>query len=162
MHFVQHLGDAKTLNIPLTWNGRAFVPGSDYNLLFTVKGNPTGEDDTVAAIQKMTGFGISVIASTALVSLIPFDTTGGTLEDVFYPAMSPSTYFWDVQAQAVANEADVRTVANGTLELRRDVGRDVVTGVPIFVLQPPATAESDLVIYGNSFVTYENELITYD
>jgi hypothetical protein len=147
MHFVQYLGDAKTLNIPLSWNGRAFVPGSDYNLLFTLKGNPTEEDDAVAAVQKMSGFGISVIASTALVSLIPFDTTGGTLDDVFYPALSPGTYFWDVQAQAVADETDVRSIASGSIELLRDVSRGVETSVPVFQAAAGLTYESELITY---------------
>ena len=143
----QRIGDNKTHSIPLSWLGRAFSPGADYNLLFTVKGDPDAEDDTAAAIQKMTGFGITVSASTALVSLIPFDTTGGTLDDIFYPAMSPGTYYWDIQAQAIADATDVRTVASGTLELLRDVSRGVETSVPVFLSDTGLTYDSQLVNY---------------
>ena len=156
------IGDNKTLRIDMRWSGRPFSPGADYNLLFTVKGDPDAEDDTASAIQKMTGFGITVSASTALVSLIPFDTTGGTLDDIFYPAMSPGTYYWDIQAQAIADATDVRTVASGTLELLRDVSRGTETAVPVFIVQSPVGASAELVLYDAEYVTYDGELVTYE
>ena len=134
----QRIGDTRTFSIPLRWNGRPFVPGADWNLIFTVKSDPDTQVDSLAKIQKQSDYGISVSGHHAVVSLIPIDTAGGTAGAVTVPALTPGLFYWDIQAQSLTEADDIRSVAGGTLTLLRDVTRGTAPSIPIYVLLPPA------------------------
>ena len=136
MQLASHIGDTRTLSIPLRWGNRAFVPGG-YDLLWTLKADPLTETDAQAKVQKRSGYGISVTGTKAIVSLIPIDTAGGTVGGVTVQSLIPRTYYWDIQAKSLTNAEDVRTVASGTLVLLRDVTRGHAPSIPIYVYLPP-------------------------
>ena len=58
MKLSQYCGDSITHVIPLTWQGAAFTPGSDWTLIWTAKLSAK-DDDAHSVIQKTTGAGIS-------------------------------------------------------------------------------------------------------
>lgn len=138
MILTQRIGDNKTHSIPLAWNGRPFIPGAAFNLIWTLKSNPEAQSDAEAAIQKQSGYGLSVTGSHARVSLIPLDTAGGVVSGVTVWPLAPGTLHWDIQAQSLSDSDDIRTVAHGSLTLLRDVSRRTVPSIPIYVLDPPA------------------------
>jgi hypothetical protein len=144
----QSLGDTVTHRIPLRWGKRAFVPGVNWALVFTVKSDPVLQDDENRLFQKATG-GLGVVAegSNAVVSVLRADTIREAVEadpDAEPPVeeveafeAAPGTYFWDVQATHLST-GEVRTVANGTLVLTRDVTRQSTPTGPIFTAEQPA------------------------
>lgn len=125
MKLSQYLGDSKTYQIPLMWSGSPFVPGTEWNLLFTAKARATDADEN-SLIQKVTGAGISVSTSTAAVEIVPADTA----------ELSPVTIVWDIQAENITT-GEVRTVAAGQLTLARDISRGTVARIPIHTAEPP-------------------------
>lgn len=145
MLLTQDLGDDKIYSIPLRWGGIPFVPGSGWNLIFTVKAD-VDDSDVLSKIQKQTGAGITHSSSNALVAIVPTNTTGGTFtpvgagSPVTVPALTAGTYYWDVQAQNLTTN-EVRTVARGKLALGRDITRGTVTSVPMYVSPAPAPVQ---------------------
>jgi len=119
MNLTAHLGDTRTFAIPLRWGNRPFVPGGEWNLLWTLKSDPSTQTDAQAKIQKRSGSGVTVEENTASVAIIHEDTAGGTFtpvggSPVTLTALTPGTYYWDIQAQRIASPYNVRTVAEGT------------------------------------------------
>ncbi|MEI6654052.1 MAG: hypothetical protein WCP45_04735 [Verrucomicrobiota bacterium] len=51
MKLTQYYGDLVTHSIPLVKDGAAFVPGDEWNLIFTAK-RRSSDPDTAAIIQK--------------------------------------------------------------------------------------------------------------
>jgi hypothetical protein len=131
MTLTTYIGDSKTFSLPLRWGNKAFVPGDEWGLIFTVKADEAHTDEQ-AKIQKSSvrEAGISISGSTALVSLVPQDTNDTT-------PLAPETYYWDIQAQRIASPNDVRTVAKGRLVLVRDVTRLTTSSIPIHTTNPP-------------------------
>jgi len=125
MKISQYCGDSRTHAIALAWDGAAFTPGTDWNLIWTAK-KSASDDDAHAAIQKTSGAGITVTGSEAYVELVPFDTA----------AMATGDLVWDIQAVNVSSGA-VRTVAEGRLTLRRDITRGTATSIPVYTANPP-------------------------
>ena len=149
-----NIGDSKTLLIGMRWEHRPFVPAGAWNLVWTLKLDPLTQSDAQANIQKTSigGLGVIVTGATAAVSLIHYDTAGGTFtpegedDPVTLPALAPATYYWDIEAQRIASPYDVRTVASGTLDLVRDVTRTPEVTLPIYVTGPRSyqtVAQSD-------------------
>ena len=162
MTLTQDLGDDKIYSIPLRWGGSPFVPGSGWNLIFTVKAD-VDDTDVLAKIQKQTGTGITHSGSNALVVIVPANTTGGTFtpvgagSPVTVPALTAGTYYWDIQAQNITTN-EVKTVARGKLALGRDITRGTVTSVPMYVSPAPAPvqgASAYQVAVANGFVGNE-------
>lgn len=148
LELTAYLGDAKTLRIPMRWGNKAFAPADEWFLIFTVKADADTDTDAQAEIQKTSDLGITVSGSAALVSLIPRDTAGDADADPVVAALTPGAYDWDIQAQSIADPDDVRTVANGSLVLTRDVTRGTETAIPVYVASPGLT-------YDTQFVTYQ-------
>jgi hypothetical protein len=136
MILTQRIGDTKTHSVKLAWNGRPFVPGGAHNLIFTLKSSPDSQTDAQAKVQKQLGAGISVTGNRASVSLIPIDTAGGTVGETTVPALSPGTYYWDIQSQALDDASDIRTVRTGVLVLLRDVTRLTGASMDIYTTSP--------------------------
>lgn len=122
----QSIGDSRVHNIPLRWEKADFTPGNDYRLLFTAKRH-ANDLDPDAVFQKVTGAGITVTGSTAAVETVYLDTVNE----------SPRTLIWDIQAEEIAT-GKCHTVANGLLDLRRDISRLAVSSIPIHTTNPPA------------------------
>ena len=144
MTLTSHIGDTKTFSIPLRWGSRAFVPGSDWQLIFTVKSDPLTQTDEQRLLQKTDALGITVLGSTAEVELLAFDTKHGDdpTEPPAYEAFeaTPGTYYWDIQATCTTAGDDfgkVRTVAEGTLTLKIGVTRESEPTGPIYVVEQP-------------------------
>lgn len=142
MQLKQKIGDDVVYVIPLRDKKLAFVPGSEWNLIFTLKQNKA-DTDAEAKMQKQTGTGITHNGSNALVAIVPMNTTGGTftpvgeVSPVTVAALNEGVYLWDVQAQHLTTNV-VRTVAEGLMFLSKDVTRGTVTSVPMYVAQAPA------------------------
>lgn len=115
-------GDKKTVLIPLQneADGTSFTPSTNYNLIFTAKIKNTASD-AEAKFQYLTGAGITHSTSNASVVFHPNDTR----------ALGGKTLYWDIQAQHLTNADDIRTVAYGTIVLKRDTTRQTTTSVPI-------------------------------
>lgn len=145
MTLTQRIGDTVTHTIPMAWKGRPFAPGGAWFLIFTVKSDAYAETDAQASFQKTTNLGITVLGNKASIAVIPANTAGSVSPAI--PALPPGTYYWDVQAQSLADPEDVRTVASGTLALVRDVTRGTETAVPIYIADPGVTYDNELVIY---------------
>jgi hypothetical protein len=143
----QRVGDAKSYVIPMRWNNADFTPSGSYYMIWTLKSNPDTEEDASAKIQKVLSAGITVSGTYATVTLHPVDTAGDADADPVIAALTPGTYFWDLQYQDLSNPDDVKTVRNGTLDLYRDVTRETSASIPIY---------SDTPISLTSFVTYES------
>lgn len=111
IQITQNIGDTKTFSIPLRWNGRPFVPGADWHLVFTVKANPDDLDED-ALFQLETGNGVTAVNKFARVSVARSLTL----------SLAPAVRYWDVQAERMDSE-EVRTVASGRLSLIRDITR---------------------------------------
>ncbi len=143
-----YLGDSRTLSLPLTWQGAAFTPGVNWGLIWTAK-RKASDDDAAAIIQKASGAGIEVTASTAYIALVPEDT----LEQI------PGTLVTDVQAQHVTT-GEIRTVNFTYLSLLRDVTRETTTSIPVITTQPPvpwpAGGGTDLTHVGNGVLSYDD------
>lgn len=129
MILTQRIGDTKTHSVKLAWNGKPFVPGNAWVLLFTAKSSPETQEDAVAAFQKASGGGgIVTTSSTSAVSVYPQDTKD----------LEPGTLYWDIQAtRDVEEQGEVRTVASGTFVLVRDVSRLSVPTQDVYSVQPP-------------------------
>ena len=146
MVLTQKIGDDAIHRIPLRWGKASFTPGTQapdtWNLIFTLKAD-VNDVDTQAKIQKQSGTGIVHSGSNALVAIVPTNTTGGTFtpvgagSPVTVAALAAGTYHWDVQAQNLTTQ-EVRTVADGTMVLIRDLTRSTTTSVPMYVSQAPA------------------------
>jgi hypothetical protein len=122
MLLTQKIGDTRAFSIPLRWNGRPFVPGAAWHLVFTVKADEDDEDAD-ALFQLETGNGVTVVDSIARVA-VPRSVTVD---------LDAATTYWDVQAEAMDSE-EVRTVRNGTLVLQRDITRgrrSTVSGISL-------------------------------
>jgi len=125
MTLKQYLGDSVTHTIRLTWLGASFTPGNEWALIFTAK--TSGDDeDTAALIQKTSGAGITTSTTNALVTLVPDDTS----------ALAAGNIVWDVQGQSSVTD-EVRTLAEGTLTLKRDKTRGVTTTIPVITTETP-------------------------
>lgn len=125
-HLSAFIGDSTTLEIPLAWEGDAFDPGSDWALIFTAK-KKSSDPDTLALIQKASGFGIESSSGLALVALVPADTAD----------MQGRNLVCDVQAQHTTTGA-VRTVAYARLSLLRDITRETEVSIPIITTEEPS------------------------
>lgn len=140
MILTQSLGDTVTHRIPLRWGNKAFVPGSEWGLLLTVKSDPATQDDEHSLFQKTStpGEGITVSGSTAMVQVLRVDTVRVDSVDPPVEAFeaAPGTYYWDVQATRLS-DGYVQTVAEGTMVLKRDVTRNAEPTGPIFVVETP-------------------------
>jgi hypothetical protein len=122
----QYLGDAKIHQVRLSWGGKGFLPDANWTLIFTAKTSPLTQSDAEAAFQKTTGGGgIVVSGAKASVSLLPQDTS----------ALSSGTLYWDIQATNTSG--DTRTVAEGTMMLRRDVTRESEPTLDVHTIAPP-------------------------
>lgn len=121
-------GDTNIVPIPLAndVNGSAFSPGSAYHLVFSAKASNSASDK-LAKFQYSSGAGIvdPVVSSNASVTFHPVDTRndGG------------KTLYWDIQAEHKTTGL-IKTVAIGTLVLKRDTTRQTTTSVPIHTLSP--------------------------
>jgi len=140
MTLTSHIGDTKTFSIPLRWGNRAFVPGSGWALLFTVKSDPLAQTDEQRLFQKTSnpGEGITVSGSTAMVQVLRVDTVRVASVDPPVEAFeaAPGTYYWDIQATRLS-DGYVQTVAEGTMALNRDVTRNAEPTGPIYVVENP-------------------------
>lgn len=161
MTLTQRIGDSKTHSIPLAWNGRPFVPGDAWYLIWTLKSDPDTQPDTQAVIQKTSGAGLLVTGSKANVSLVPHDTAAWVEEgtpDINHVEKAPGTYYWDVQARSY-DDGSIRSVASGALVLVRDVTREIDTSIPIHTTQPPLPGQggggSTVIDGGHPDSTYE-------
>ena len=119
-----YAGDTKTVLIPLKneADASAFTP-TGYNLIFTAKAS-NAASDLGSKFQYATGAGITHSTTNASTVFHPVDTRdhGG------------KTLYWDIQAEHLTNPDDVRTVAVGTLVLKRDSTRQTTTSVPLHTL----------------------------
>ncbi len=123
MDLQQYIGDSDSHEIPLTWKGLPFVPGSEWGLIFTAKSS-AGLSDTKSLFQKASGGGgITVSDNSATISTLRDDTIG----------LPPMAAVYDVQARHTTTLA-CRTVASGRLILIRDVTREATTTVPVRVI----------------------------
>ena len=125
LNLAQFIGDTPAFQIPLTWADAPFIPNNNWSLIFTAKAHAT-DLDANALIQKTSGAGITVTGSTASVAMVPQDTQG----------LSPATIVWDVQAVNTSTGA-VCTVAQGSLNLVRDVTRGTTTSIAVYTENPP-------------------------
>lgn len=126
--FTFYAGDLKSLTIALTndvlsGSPTSFTPGAGYHLIFTAKESKNASD-AGAKFQYATGVGITHSSTNAVVSVHPVDTRnhGG------------KTLYFDIQAQSLSSADDVRTVAEGTLVLKRDATRQTTTSVPLHTI----------------------------
>jgi hypothetical protein len=124
--FSPFIGDSTDLEIALEWQGAAFLPGSEWLLIFTAKFN-ANDPDSSAPIQKASGAGIVVSGSTATVSLVPQDTSD--LAD-------GCNLIFDIQAQSTVTQK-IRTVASGEIYMIRDITIRTETSVPVVTTEPP-------------------------
>jgi hypothetical protein len=136
MKLIQPIGDSREYIIPLRKGNSPFAPGSDWTLVFTVKSDPTNQDDSAALLQKATsGYGLTVDGSNATVVILRADTKRES------PAFEASAgdYFWDIQAvrNTAPNQGEVATVASGTFTLTRDVTRNAQPSQSITVVESP-------------------------
>lgn len=125
MNLKTYIRESVTFTIPLNDRGVAFAPGEDYNLIFTAKRSEK-DADLDALFQKASGAGITLDNTSALVSLVPDDTTDLEAGNIVY----------DIRAQHVVTGAR-KTVARGVLKLIQDVGREPETSVPVITIEPP-------------------------
>lgn len=146
MTLAQHIGDTVTHRIPLRWLRAAFTPASGWFLIFTLKADKDDADED-AKIQKTTDLGLTHSTSHALVDFLHIDTAGDAEQDPVVPALSAGTYFWDIQAQNIADPTIIRTVATGSLILARSVTHGTETAVPTYVAGPGLSYDTQLVIY---------------
>lgn len=150
MILAQRLGDTKTHSVKLKWGNVSFAPADEWFLVFTVKTDAETVLDASSLFQKTTDVGITVSGSTAFIEVERADTKReeDTPEegDPAFEA-TPGTYDWDIQAQNIADPAVIRTVANGTFTLKRDVTRGVETAVPVYVAAPGVTYDTQIVTY---------------
>lgn len=126
--FEFYAGDLKTLTIALTndvlsGDPTAFTPSTGYNLIFTAK-DSNNATDRAAKFQYSTGVGITHSTTNAVVVVHPIDTRphGG------------KTLYFDIQAQSLTSADDIRTVAVGTLVLKRETTRQTTTSVPLHTI----------------------------
>jgi hypothetical protein len=136
MKLIQPIGDSREYVIPLRKGNSPFAPSSDWTLVFTVKLDPTNQDDAAALFQKATsGYGLTVDGSSAKVVILRADTKR---EDTGYEAAA-GDYFWDIQAvrNSGPDQGEVSTVANGTFTLTRDVTRNAQPSQPIVTTEDP-------------------------
>lgn len=120
-----YTGDNHLIDLPLTWQGAAFVPGTDWGLIFTAK-KALSDSDANALIQKTLVAGITVTDSTATIELVPDDTK--TLRHL--------SLYCDIQAQHLST-AEIRTVYNGSLTFQRAVTREFTPSIPVLTTNPP-------------------------
>lgn len=119
------INDSSELSIALKWGEDAFLPGSEWALIFTAK-NSDADLDAAAVIQKATGAGITVSSSTATVALVPDDTVD--LDD--------GRLLFDILAQSTITNK-VRTVAYGEIYVMRDITRLTETSVTVITTEAP-------------------------
>ena len=151
MQLSQFIGDSNSFHLPMAWNGEPFEPAAQWSLIWTVK-RSASEDDSSAVIQKISGAGIAVSGSTAIIEVVPSDTLP-------IPAVQ---LVWDLQAQNLTT-GEVRTVAFGGLKLVRDVTRKTTTSLPVYTNQPgaPAAGKSAYEIaVDNGFAGNESQWLT--
>lgn len=117
-------GDDVLLEIPLTWAGDSFFPGTDWVLTCSGKFK-VGDPDSAAVFQKITGTGITVSGPTATVSVVRPDTEG----------LNGKTLECDIAA-VHSTLGTVRTVARFQLAIGANVTRGVIPTVPIFTRVP--------------------------
>ena len=123
------LGDATTLTVPMRTAGAAFTPAAGYQLIFTAK-LATSDLDAAAVIQKKSGgFGLTESTSSAVIALLPIDTS---------PLAGGVTLYCDIQAQSLTDAADIKTVAIFQLLTVRDVTRLTDTSITVYNTQPAA------------------------
>jgi len=134
MILTQKIGDTKTYSIPLSWNGRPFVPENAWTLLFTVKALASQADSLRLFQKAFPGQGITLTGKTASVEVLRADTfrTSPDFE------AAPGDYLWDIQAYEIALPNRTRTVAEGTFTLKRDITRLSGPTGPLFVVEDPA------------------------
>ena len=125
------LGDATTLTVPMRTAGAAFTPAAGYQLIFTAK-LATSDLDAAAVIQKKSGgFGLTESTSSAVIALLPIDTS---------PLAGGVTLYCDIQAQSLTDAADIKTVAIFQLLTVRDVTRLTDTSITVYTSEPPGAA----------------------
>ena len=141
------LGDAITLSVPMRTGGAAFTPAAGYQLIFTAK-LATSDADVAALIQKKSGgFGITESGSSALIELLPIDTS----------ALSGDiTLYCDIQAQSLTDASVIKTVALFQLLTVRDVTRDTDTSIPVYTSEPPGIAYIKAEAQSGSFTAVAN------
>lgn len=140
MNLTAYLGDSKVFTIPMRWGNRAFVPGEDWGLIFTCKQDPSTAD-SVRLFQVSgpdTDTGLEVSGSNALVSLLRQHTYRPAVVSPVTAEFNAATgtYYWDIQATRLS-DGEVRTVANGTLVLARDVTRLSSPVGPYYTVDEP-------------------------
>ena len=138
------LGDATTLTVPMRTAGAAFTPAAGYQLIFTAK-LATSDLDAAAVIQKKSGgFGLTESTSSAVIALLPIDTS---------PLAGGVTLYCDIQAQSLTDAADIKTVAIFQLLTVRDVTRLTDTSITVYTSEPPgATITVDTTTNLNGFL----------
>ena len=168
MTITQEIGDTVTHHIPMRWGKAPFEAGAAWNLIWTLKADPN-DSDAQAKIQKQYGQGVTSSGTTASVSLIHEDTAGGVInegqeDEVTLVALTAGTYYWDIQAQRIAEPHDVRTVRKGEFELTRDITRSTTNTLPIFTTSPAAPIQVPVagdsaydIAVDNGFVGTEEE-----
>ena len=121
------LGDATTISVPMRTGGAAFTPAAGYQLIFTAK-LATSDLDAAAVIQKKSGgFGLTESTSSAVIALLPIDTS---------PLAGGITLYCDVQAQKLSDAADIKTVSTFQLLTVRDVTRLTNTSITVYTSEP--------------------------
>jgi hypothetical protein len=127
-------GDSITLTIPLSWRGAPVVPVAGDILIFTVKAD-LDDADASALIQKATGAGITIDGTTAFaaVALVYEDTA----------TLAAGTTYYDVQWQDGVT-GEIKTLAAGRLELKRDATRLTTTSVPVYTTEAPIPGGEEL------------------
>lgn len=143
MNLTQHIGDSKTHRIPLRWDGRPFVAGTAWSLIWTVK-ESTSLPDSQCVMQKASpALGIAVSGNTAEVEILRVDT----FREEDHPSLGAPAfeaqagdYLWDIRATELAGEFRTRTVANGTLTLLPAVTQLTSPTGPIFTTEDPVLA----------------------
>lgn len=130
------IGDNKTFEIPLRWEGRNFTPGSEWNLIWTLYSDADDPEGSILR-QKETGLGLVHSGNDALVTLVPQDTQGDAEEDPPIAAIAAGNYFWAVLAIKIA-DGTRRHVADGTYVLKAASTSLSTPSVPIYTSTPPS------------------------
>jgi hypothetical protein len=143
MRLAQYIGDKKVLKIPLRSGNADFEPAALYYLIFTVKAAKT-DADASAIIQKTSDLGIEASDNYALITMLPVDT-GGDGDQI--AAQTAGTYFFDVKAQEIADPENVKTVAEGILELRQNITQLNETSIDVYAAPPGLAYDNYILAY---------------
>lgn len=124
-HLTAYIGDSASFEIPLTWEGAAFDPESEWALISTFKYRAS-DLDAAAIFQKTSGAGITVTGTTATLTTVHEDTA----------SLPACNIVGDIQAENVST-GEIRTVAYIRLALSQDITRETTTSIPVITTEDP-------------------------